>query len=107
MVNNMLKRIFLMNTKAKRILIALGLVFIFALLVIIYLHTRRVSPIPAGTVGNTAGNANNNGMFCEYNGTVYFSNPYDNGSLYSMKPDGTRIKKLGAALSTSYTVHRL
>lgn len=83
-----------MNTKVKKILIALGLVFVFALLMIVYLYTRRVSPIPAGTVGNTAGNANNNGMFCEYNGIVYFSNPYDNGSLYSMNPDGTHLKKL-------------
>lgn len=46
------------------------------------------------TVGNTAGNLRGDGLFCEYNGTVYFSNAYDHGFLYSMNPDGTDIKKL-------------
>lgn len=53
-----------------------------------------VKPIPTGTVGNTAGNSYNGGLFCEYNGTVYFSNPYDNGSLYSMSEDEDKFKKL-------------
>ena len=39
---------------------------------------------PAGTVGNSAGNINNAGLFCEHDGMVYFSNTYDNGGLYSM-----------------------
>ena len=33
--------------------------------------------------GNTAGNLYNGGLFCEYNGVIYFSNPNDNGRLYS------------------------
>lgn len=44
--------------------------------------------------GNTAGNLNNKGLYCESNGTVYFSNPYDQNILYSMNPDETNVKRL-------------
>lgn len=44
--------------------------------------------------GNTAGNLYNYGMFCEHNGTVYFSNPNDNYRLYSMNEEGEELKKL-------------
>ena len=44
--------------------------------------------------GNTAGNLYNGGLFCEYDGTVYFSNPSDGGKLYSMSPDGSNLAKL-------------
>lgn len=50
-----------------------------------YLSSRQISN-PPGTIGNTAGNLNNLGLFCEYNGTVYFSNSYDHGALYAMTP---------------------
>ncbi|MCR5754177.1 MAG: DUF5050 domain-containing protein, partial [Acetatifactor sp.] len=46
------------------------------------------------TVGNTAGNLYNSGLFCEHDGIVYFSNAYDNGRLYSMLPDESGIKKI-------------
>lgn len=39
--------------------------------------------------GNLPGNLYNEGQFCEIDGVVYFSNPNDNGYLYSMNPDGT------------------
>ena len=44
--------------------------------------------------GNTAGNLYNAGLFCESNGTVFFSNPDDGGSLYSMDSNGSNLKKL-------------
>ena len=44
--------------------------------------------------GNSAGNLYNGGLFCESNGTVFFSNPSDNHRLYSMNPDGSDMKKL-------------
>lgn len=37
----------------------------------------RIPDNPPETVGNTAGNLNNSGYFCEYDGTVYFANAYD------------------------------
>lgn len=58
--------------------------------------SKRIPPNPYGTIGNTAGNLNNNGLFCETEGKVYFSNPYDSGSLYSMNPDETEVKKISA-----------
>lgn len=46
------------------------------------------------TVGNTPGNLNNGGYFCESDGKVYFANAYDNYSLYSMNPDESELIKL-------------
>lgn len=56
----------------------------------------RTAPVPAGTVGNTPGNSYNDGLFCEYEGVVYFSNPYDGGTLYAMAPDESGIHKLNS-----------
>ncbi len=83
-----------MNKKLKNILIAIICVLIFVLLIVFYFLDKRITKIPEGTIGNTAGNSYNNGLFCEYGGTVYFSNPYDSNALYSMRSDGTHIKKL-------------
>lgn len=57
----------------------------------------RVTPNPPGTIGNTAGNLNNGGYFCEYNGKVYFSNAYDGGALYSMDVNETNFEKLNSS----------
>ena len=57
---------------------------------------NRAASVPFGTTGNTAGNSYNDGLFCEYDGVVYFSNPYDGGALYSMNPDESGVHKLSA-----------
>ncbi|MCI5517730.1 MAG: DUF5050 domain-containing protein [Roseburia sp.] len=44
--------------------------------------------------GNTAGNLYNGGLFCESNGTVFFSNPDDKGRLYAMDANGSNLRKL-------------
>lgn len=54
----------------------------------------RVPQNPAGTVGNTAGNLYNNGLFCENDGYVYFANAYDSSSLYRMRPDESEMEKI-------------
>lgn len=54
----------------------------------------RVASNPAGTIGNTAGNINNSGLFCEHDGMVYFANSFDNNSLYSMNPAEGEVTKL-------------
>lgn len=77
----------------------IGIILFILVLILLSIWSflpEHISPIPAGTVGNTAGNVNNGGLFCEYDGVVYFSNPYDNGSLYSMLPDESNMKKLNS-----------
>lgn len=54
----------------------------------------RVAENPEGTVGNTAGNLLNEGLFCEFDGTVYFSNTSQGGALYAMNPDETGVRRL-------------
>jgi len=81
------------KTKVLRIIIVI-LVLVALTVFIISLITQRVAKNPAGTVGNTAGNLNNSGLFCETDGTVYFSNLHDNGRLYSMSPDESDVKRI-------------
>ena len=56
--------------------------------------SRRVKSNPAGTVGNTGGNLNNGGYFCEHDGTVYFANAGDGGHLYAMNADETEVRQI-------------
>lgn len=84
-----------MQKKTKHILIAAVFVLIVAALLLVSWLSGRIPMNDPGTVGNTAGNLNNAGLFCESDDRVYFSNPLDNGSLYSMTPDEQDITKLG------------
>lgn len=83
-----------MKKNVKAILFGIIFLVIFIVLIFFAFKKDKITPIPAGTVGNTPGNANNGGLFCEYNGIVYFSNPYDGGALYSMSPDESNMKRL-------------
>lgn len=90
-----------MSNRMKNILIIIIAVVIISLLILIVALTGRIPPNDESTVGNTAGNLNNNGYFCERDGRVYFANAYDGYSLYSMNTDETDIKKLHGG-STSF-----
>lgn len=82
----------------KSVKIVLGII-IFALVagvVILLALTQRVVMNPDGTVGNTAGNLNNDGRFCEYDGTVYFLNSFEGGGLFAMAPDESDIRRLNS-----------
>ena len=46
----------------------------------------RIPDNPPETVGNTAGNLNNSGYFCEYDGKVYFANVYDLSLIHISEP---------------------
>lgn len=83
-----------MNVKQKRIVIGVSIALVLITLLAGLAYSQRVTMNPAGTVGNTAGNINNSGLFCEYDGKVYFSNAYDGGSLFVMNPDETDIRRL-------------
>ncbi len=83
-----------MKREVKIILISAAAVIFFAVAGLTVFLTGRVKMNPAGTVGNTAGNINNSGLFCEYDGKVYFSNSFDGGSLFVMNPDETDLKMI-------------
>lgn len=85
-------------SNAKKLVLIFGCVFLalVGMLALNY-YSKRIAPNPAGTLGNTAGNLNNGGYFCETQDRVYFANAYDNATLYSMNPDETDIKKINTA----------
>lgn len=78
------------------ILAGILILAVFLALGLYSLFSGKVQMNPEGTVGNTAGNLNNRGLFCEYNDTVYFSNPLDGGTLYAMDPDESNLRKLNS-----------
>jgi hypothetical protein len=80
--------------KAKNIIILIVIILLFGILLFLGARSRFIPDNAPGTVGNTAGNLNNEGLFCEDEGMVYFANPYDNWQLYSMTPDGSNIKEV-------------
>ena len=83
-----------MSKNIKYILLVVLLFVLFAILVLASRLFGRIPANPPDTVGNTAGNINNAGLFCESDGMVYFSNPRDNGCLYSMTVDEQDVTKL-------------
>lgn len=85
-----------MKKNAKVILVSILIAAALAALLFFTWWNSRIPMNPPGTVGNTAGNLNNGGFFCEYGGKVYFSNAYDGGSLYSMDPAEGSIRKLNS-----------
>ena len=85
-----------MNRTAKITLTGIICILILAVLVFASIFSNRISMNPEGTVGNSAGNLNNEGMFCEYDGRVYFSNAADHGCLYSMNPDESDVRLLNS-----------
>ena len=76
----------------------LGVIIFFSIGFIALYATKFSTPetkMNQGYVnGNTAGNLYNGGLFCEYKGVIYFSNPSDGGKLYSMDSNGNNLKKL-------------
>jgi len=74
--------------------------------IVIYFQIKsRMQYNDDNVTGNTAGNLNNGGTFCEDNGILYFSNPYDGNKLYSMNSDCTNAKKLIDDRISSINVH--
>ncbi len=83
-----------MTRRTKNIFIFAATAILFAVLMIIAILIGRVPLNDESTRGNTPGNLNNGGYFCESDGRVYFANAYDGYALYSMNADESDIKKL-------------
>ena len=80
--------------ESKNKLILAGVFLILIILGILLYFSGRTTPNPDYELGNTAGNLNNKGLFCERDGIVYFSNAYDNSVLYSMNVDESNAERL-------------
>lgn len=72
------------------ILVVIALI-IFA---IINSYSKRIKYNEGYVNGNTTGNLYNAGLFCESNGMIFFANPDDGLTLYSMDISGGNLKKL-------------
>ena len=59
-----------------------------------YYRNNQTAMNNESAVGNTSGNLINGGLFCEYDGKIYFANPNDKNKLYVMDSDCSNIKKL-------------
>lgn len=82
------------NKTLRNILVILIPLLLTGVLCLVTYLSRRIPMNPPGTIGNTAGNINNGGLFCQQENTVYFSNPYDGGSLYAMNADETNLRRI-------------
>ncbi len=90
-----------MNKKTRTVIISVVVILAVISAFLITMLSQRIKMNEGYVTGNTAGNLNNNGLFCERNGVVYFSNLYDSGCLYSMSSNGTDLKKLTTSRVTS------
>lgn len=82
-----------MKNKSKLIIPVIIIVVLSAPMIYQYC-TSRTHFHDSFVNGNSAGNLYNNGIFCEYEDTIYFSNPNDNHYLYSMDTNGENLQKL-------------
>lgn len=83
-----------MSDKVKLVLVLGILAFLFGGFFVYQTYGDYLHSNPEDLVGNTTGNLNNNGLFCEQQDKIYFSNAYDEGRLYVMNRDGSDIKCL-------------
>ncbi len=84
------------NGQKKGFLAVITIIIILIICIVVMLldFSKKVQFNESPVSGNTTGNLNNSGLFCESNGILYFANAYDNHSLYSYNPDNGRCKKL-------------
>ena len=67
---------------------------LLAVSIFLSIRSSRIIYNSDNAIGNSAGNLNNGGLFCEYNDKIYFANPYDYNKLYVMNSDCTNAMKL-------------
>lgn len=86
-----------MNKRTTNMIVLAVVAIILILLCIIAFLPDRIATNTEDTVGNTAGNLNNNGLFCEDGDTIYFANAYADGTLYKMDANADHIKRVSDA----------
>ena len=83
--------------KKSKIILFIVLFILFALIVlgiVINNINSKTKYNPDNLTGNTPGNILNGGLFAELDGKIYFSNPYDGGSLCVMDTDLSNAKTI-------------
>ena len=83
-----------MSNTQKNILVISITVVVLILLSLGVVLSGHITMNDDFTVGNTPGNLNNGGYFCEADGRVDFANAYDGYGLYAMNPDESEMVKL-------------
>lgn len=79
----------------KNTFITIGVILVIVALFVLFHYLNKVKLYSdEHTTGNTSSNLLNGGLFCESEGTIYFSNPYDEGMLYSMDNKLENVTKL-------------
>lgn len=82
------------KSKGQTVILLIILILLMAILFMFFELSKEVKMNDSPINGNTTGNLNNSGLFCEHDGILYFSNGYDNQALYSYNPDNGSCKKL-------------
>ncbi|MCR5502442.1 MAG: DUF5050 domain-containing protein [Lachnospiraceae bacterium] len=97
-----------MSSKTKNTIIVVTTILLLGIIlagsIIFRILGERIPDNDPSVIGNTAGNLNNGGYFAESGDRVYFSNPFDKGSIYSMNPDETDFKKVTSSSSKNILV---
>ncbi|MDD2973102.1 MAG: DUF5050 domain-containing protein [Lachnospiraceae bacterium] len=85
------------NKRITNIIIAAVAVIVLLAVCVISFLPNRIATNSEDTVGNTAGNLNNNGLFCENDGMIYFANAYADGALYRMDANAQNVTRISDA----------
>lgn len=78
----------------KKKIIAIVVIVLVVLGIGLSMYLNRFKYNDNDVVGNTSGNLNTGGLFCENDGYIYFANPYDNNKLYKMDLDAKKAEKV-------------
>lgn len=83
-----------MSKKILPVIIALLVIATLITATIFITKSRQIPENAPETIGNSSGNLNNEGLFCEQDGVIYFANTNDNHYLYRMNSDGTDLQRI-------------
>ena len=70
-----------MKSNTKALLFAGAVILLMAVSLVISSFMNRIPSNDISVTGNTGGNLNNGGLFCELDGKIYFANSYDNDRM--------------------------
>lgn len=86
-----------MNRRTSNIIALAAMAVVLLSICIVLFLPSRIATNPPDTVGNSAGNLNNKGLFCEDGDTIYFANAYADGALYRMDLNAEDVKRVSDA----------